>query len=406
MGARASWARATSMRMLSPRRGAGVEVAEDGVGVGDGGPGAAAAIAGGAGIDAGTFGADGEAAGAEADNGAAACADGLDGEHGLAEGAVAGHAGVGHLGGAVDDEADVGGGAAHVEGEDAGAGQGSGDLDSGGDACGGAGHGHEEGAALGGGDRDHAAGGVEDLEAGAQGEAALQLGEVFGGDGHGGGVVGGGGGAFVFAGFGVHLVGERDVGDDAVQAFGDALFVGRVGVGVEEADGDAGDGLLAQPGDEAIEFGVGERFEDGAVVVEAFMEAEAAGGGYEGRGFRGDVEAIEVPAAEAADLEQVLEAGGGDEGDGGEAFLDDGVGDAGGSVDEAAEVCRRQVDGGDGLEHGVDGVIGSGGDLGGAGLAGGGVDGDDVGEGAADVGADVPAGHAVTVSAGWAWGSK
>ena len=58
-----------------------VEVAEDGVGIGDRGQGAAAAVARRAGLGAGAVGPDRQAAGAEADDGATARADGVHGQH-------------------------------------------------------------------------------------------------------------------------------------------------------------------------------------------------------------------------------------------------------------------------------------------------------------------------------------
>ena len=99
----------------------GVEAAEDEVGVGDGGPDRRGRTDG-PGHGAGGLGADAEeAAGVEAGEGAAARAGGVDVEHGDADG----HAGDDGLDGGLRaafagvDEQDVGGGAAHVEADDA-----------------------------------------------------------------------------------------------------------------------------------------------------------------------------------------------------------------------------------------------------------------------------------------------
>ena len=98
----------------------GVEAAEEEVGVGDGGVGAAAAGGDGAGVGAGGGGADlEEAGGGEPGDGAAAGADGADVDHGDVD-----RHGVfeldlgGDRGGAVADQGDVGGGAAHVVGDE------------------------------------------------------------------------------------------------------------------------------------------------------------------------------------------------------------------------------------------------------------------------------------------------
>ena len=105
-------------REVSTKKTGGLEATEKKIGVGDGGLGAAA-VADGTGIGSGGFGADAEnAGGVEAGEGASAGADGVDVEHGNADG-EAGDLGVG---GGVDfafDEGNVGGGASHVEGDDA-----------------------------------------------------------------------------------------------------------------------------------------------------------------------------------------------------------------------------------------------------------------------------------------------
>ncbi len=79
------------------------------------------------------------------------------------------------------------------------------------------------------------------------------------------------------------------------------------------------------------EFRVGEGFEDAAVGVRGVLRLpkREAGFGYQGTTGR-DHEVIELGAGLAADLEDVFEAGGGDEGDAGSFAFEKSVGGDGG----------------------------------------------------------------------------
>ena len=155
----------------------GIEVAEEEVGVGDGGLGAAAAVARGPGHRARRLRPDAQrAAGIDPRDAAAARADlgEVDGrdlhrEPGAgaraAEAALAAHLEVvGDRGLAVAHDADLGGGAAHVEGDDRRRADEPLDEPGGGDARGAAGLERAHGAARRHRRRHHAAGGVHDLE--------------------------------------------------------------------------------------------------------------------------------------------------------------------------------------------------------------------------------------------------
>ncbi len=129
----------------------------------------AASVADGAGIGSGGFGADAEnSGGVEAGERASAGADGVDVEHGDADG-EAGDLGVGGGFDFAFDEGDVGGGASHVEGDDAVEAAGAGGGDGADDASGGAGEYGADGFAGGGGERGDAAGGLHDEDAGGPG---------------------------------------------------------------------------------------------------------------------------------------------------------------------------------------------------------------------------------------------
>src|ERR1035438_5069914 len=129
----------------------------------------AASVADGAGIGSGGFGADAEySGGVEAGEGTSTGADGVDVEHGDADG-EAGDLGVG---GGFDfdfDKGDVGGGASHVEGDDAIEAAGAGGGGGADDTSGGAGEDGADGFAGGGGESGDAAGGLHDEDARGEG---------------------------------------------------------------------------------------------------------------------------------------------------------------------------------------------------------------------------------------------
>ena len=143
----------------------GLQAAEKKIGVGDGGL-RAASVADGAGIGAGGFGADAQnAGGIEAGERASAGADGVNVEHGDADG-KADDLGVGGGGDGAFDERDVGGGASHVEGDDAIEAAGAGGGGGADYASGGPGEHGAHGFAGGGGERGDAAAGLHDEDAG------------------------------------------------------------------------------------------------------------------------------------------------------------------------------------------------------------------------------------------------
>src|SRR5690348_5441766 len=122
-------------------------------------------VADGTGIGPGGFGTDAEnSGGVEAGEGASAGADGMDIEHGDADG-KSGDVGV--IGGLdfAFDQGDVGGGASHVEGDDAVEAAGAGGGGGAHDASGRAGEHRADGFAGGGGERGDSAGGLHDEDA-------------------------------------------------------------------------------------------------------------------------------------------------------------------------------------------------------------------------------------------------
>ncbi|MEY9159559.1 hypothetical protein ABIG04_007869 [Bradyrhizobium japonicum] len=152
--------------------GLGIEIAEHGVRVGDGRLKAAAAIAGRPRLGAGALRPDRQAAGTVSHDRSAAGPDGTDRKHRLAQRLVAEHAAVGHLGLTVDDQADVGRGAAHVEGEHARCAELARDADRCRDAGRRPRHRHHQRPPLHGRDRDHGSGRMKHLQAGADRQTA------------------------------------------------------------------------------------------------------------------------------------------------------------------------------------------------------------------------------------------
>ena len=131
----------------------------------------AASVADGTGIGSGGFGADAQdSGGVEAGEGASAGTDGVNVEHGDADG-KARDLGVGGGFDFAFDERDVGGGASHVEGDDAVEAAGAGGGDGADDASGGAGEDGADGFAGGGGEGGDAAGGLHDEDAGTGAKA-------------------------------------------------------------------------------------------------------------------------------------------------------------------------------------------------------------------------------------------
>ena len=180
-------------------------------------------------------------------------------------------------------------------------------------------------------------------------------------------------------------MGQRVGGDG-----GGAELVGGVGVGVEEVDdeGLAAGARRVATAARTASSSRGVRMRPSGVGALGDFEAEVAG---DDRGEAAG-HAVGVGPGAAAELEDVAEALGGDEAGAGEAALEDGVGGGGGAVDDEVDLGGRgagRVEGGEDAE-GL--VLGGGRGLGQADGAGGGVEEDEVGEGAAhvDAGDDAP----------------
>ena len=89
-------------------------------------------------------------------------------------------------------------------------------------------------------------------------------------------------------------------------------LVGRVLIRVQEADRDGADSRAFEPRGEALQLGRGRAASDGSVVIDALMDAEAQIARDQGPAGRGR-EIVQLGAVLAADLEKILESGGGDE---------------------------------------------------------------------------------------------
>ena len=156
------------------------------------------------------------------------------------------------------------------------------------------------------------------------------------------------------------------------------------------------DGLRAVPlegGDLAPHLLLVERHEHAAASFQALADAPAAPPRcHEGRRLRIHVEVVHARALLPPQLEHVLEALCGEHGGDGALLLEHGIGGDGGAVDEALDGrggrarLREHAAHGDG--HALEEILGRGRDLGQdeAALP---VEGHDVGEGAADVDADL-----------------
>ncbi len=340
----------------------GVEVAEDQVGVADRGLGAAEAVARRPGDGAGAPRPDLEPTGlVDPRDGAAAGADGLDGDRGQPHGVVAERPLARRLRHAVGDETDVGGGAAHVEGERARDPERAAEVRGGRDAGGGAGHRHPQRMRPGRVHGHHPARGVEEMErhrAGARRETGDQIVDVARRQRHHRRVEHRGAGALVLPELGVDLARDGHVGEVRGQRLTERLLVGRVRVGVKEADGDALDALAAEPLDDLGQPAEIERDEHRAVGADALADLGAEPPRHEGLGLGGQIEPVEVGAVHAPDLEHVAEAARRDETDGADAPLDDRVGDERGPVGERRAGAGHAPDGGEAVEHASGGVVG------------------------------------------------
>ena len=237
----------------------GLQAAEEKIGVGDGGL-SAASVADGPGIGSGGLGTDAEdASSVEAGEGASAGADGVDVEHGNADGKAC-DLGIGRSGNFIFDQGNVGGGAAHVEGDDAVEAAGAGGGGRADDASGRTGEDGAHGFAGGGRERGDAAAGLHNEDVGRGGfrflrsrvrgaqaslfhqfaRAVFQIFQVALHYRLQVGVDDDRRGAFVLAEFGEDLVGDGKRNSDRLQGLRDGFFV--FGICEREEQGDR-DGL-------------------------------------------------------------------------------------------------------------------------------------------------------------------
>ena len=194
----------------------------------------------------------------------------------------------------------------------------------------------------------------------------------------------------VFPRLGIDPVRERDEGEALAQPRAQRLLVRRVGVGMQQRDGDRLRPARLDAPDRVRHRVWVQRGHDPAVVVEPFGHLEAARGGHLGRELGRQVEAVEVAPVLAPDCERVREATRRDQRDLRVVALDDGIGDDGGAVDQVVHLRPRQIDRVERSQQAGDAVVGAGGNLGGPDLGARPVMGDHVGKRAADIDADLP----------------
>ena len=352
---------------LAPREGLGVEIPEHEVRVGEGGPPAAPAVAHGPRLRARALRADRDQAEPGGGDAAAARPD-LDELHGRdVEGQPAPLAkvhpvhleGGGDRGLAVVDDPDLGGGPAHVEGDDV-AQAFAGPRRPAGEHPGGRPRLDDVDRVLagerGGGE---APVGLHDAELAGEaegGEGGLQLGEEPADDRLHVGVGDDGARALVLAAPGRDVRGERyrhlPVPRRTPQALGEDRprrpLVGRVGVGMEQADGDALHPVGGEPlGDRRDRVGV-KRRQHLAVGADPLVHLVDRAPRHEGARLV-EPEVVGVEALRAPHDEHVAESAGGDEGGTPALAFEDGVGRDGGrdqdlpDVGEAERSNRREA---------------------------------------------------------------
>ena len=285
---------------------------------------------------------------------AAAGADGVEVEHRQRDRTAADRPAAGLAGAAVLDHADVARRAAHVEAERVGLVRGERGPGRAGGAAGRARQHGQRGVRAGLVERGQAARGLHDV-----GRRQVRVGGALGQRAQVGGQQGGEGGvdlgrrrALVLAERADDLVAERDVhaGELLGQRRAERPLVLRVAVGVEQADGHR---LGIQPRDLARERrGVRER-RRGPVGRHPLRRADAPVRGHERRRVR-RAQPVEVGTRLAAELDDVLEAAGGDEHRARAVALEQRVGRDGGAVRERldlpgvrAGLLQRRLDGGE-----------------------------------------------------------
>ena len=297
---------------------------------------------------------------------------------------------------ALVDHAGLGGGAAHVEGEQLGLAQLARHARGREGARGWARFDETDGHALGGGRRGHPARGEHDVEVAGDSqivELALEVVEVARHERHDVDVAARGRGPLVLADLGHHLGrgGDGHAGSELRAELLERPLVDGIAIGVEQADGDGLGARVAEPGDGRPRAPVVEWHEDTTVRGHALRHLEPQVAGDERRG-RVDEDVVHVVAAFVPDLDGVAEARGGQESRPRALALDEGVGGQRRPVDDRPHLRGGAARVGEERHHalldGLRGVLGCGQEL--ADLDGprGVVDPDEVGEGAADVDAD------------------
>ncbi|MCZ8148937.1 MAG: hypothetical protein O9325_13970 [Roseomonas sp.] len=150
------------------------------------------------------------------------------------------------------------------------------------------------------------------------------------------------GGALILLRLRMHGVGEGEL--DAWQFLGqdcgDALLMGRVRVGVQQADCNGLHALGAEDPGRVPHISLLERFEDAAVGQHAFPHAQAQMPGHQRRGVA-DEHVEQVVADLAPHLDDVAEAGGRDQPGARAAPGQDGVGDQRRRMDHAGGLGRE-----------------------------------------------------------------
>ena len=289
-----------------------------------------------------------------------------------------------------EDEADVGGGAAHVEAD------GAIDAEVPGDA---AGRGHPR-RRPGGGEterqlaqrlrRGHASRGVEQVQPRPGRLRGVESIEVARGQRHDAGAQGRRRGALVLTRLGIHSVRECHEGEAPAQPLAERLLVSGIGVRVQQRYRDRlGAAVLDAANDFVDRAGV-HRIEHPAIVIEPLAHFEPELGRHLGGELGRKVEAVEVAPVLASDGQGVGEASSGDEGDLREIVLDDGIGHERGAVNQVVHVRPDQIDRPERGQQPGHAILGAGRDLGDSGGATRAVHRDHVGERAADVDSDPP----------------
>ncbi len=302
------------------------------LGVGDCGV-ATASVEGGAGVRTRALGADAQGApGVDAGDGAAA---GTHAEHvdaGAADRQLA-HMRLISLPDTTGAERDVGGGAAHIERDDAVEAGGGGYLERAGNASGGAGERRAHGQAPGGLRAHAAAAGAHDPQAGDAllPQLRLQPGQVAGDDGSDVGVGDCGGCALILTVLGQDFVGGRNEQLAFAGGLGDQTLVLRIEEGEQEADRQRLHALRLKLVQEALHPRRVQALEHLSVGVQPLVRLQPQLVRHQGR-RPPRRQIVEAGARLAADDEEITEAVGGDERGLGALTLDDGVGGHGGAV--------------------------------------------------------------------------